>query len=713
MTARRFWKLLAGSAAAMLVLAIAAQLMNQRGVHARLCVVDGLPCQASWSPMSIEAQGRPSALPSALLTGELRVHASTALLRQTCDGLWTFGPGARIDIGSLTLGPVFEAAGACADVGLHQASGRLTGARLQQGPCLAGLDTASFVWRDALDLNVVARVAPEATAACAALLPPSAGNAAVKVIAFTGRYGLAFGAPSSPGSPAATPAVGGWLRQGLASMDTDQTLRVTLADGSAMLRLSSTPGAGPAPASPLLELSMDAEGSVIAALPPALRQTLARQHPLQLRWHLDHETGQVDVNGHAVQRMVAAPRAPGPIRLERQECEGAAAGPARTVFFVEAGDQGEALMPGQIDAVFTAVERAGAGAGAGALVSVFVHGWQHSAAPGDNYVCRYAELLTAVQTMESGAARASGRPARQVIGVYVGWPGRLYADELANSTTFWNRLQAADRLGAAGALLPRLIEGLARRLQAGEQDPRADRRSMFVVTGHSMGGRAVFHAVGDRLSGPPASAVPKPDLVLLVNPAFSAELYRDIHAQEAQCRTAGMPMLLFSSETDAVTRQVYPAGQAVTYDPAAPRPAPFPEHIYTAANFAEFVTHRLRMDVLQGEPPSWQGEQTILRGFQRVPAGSDELYRDNPVTVYRQPASGFARASDAWYRMALERVDPARADCPPGGSKVVEVDRRIIPDHGTIFTPPFMEYVVRTLNRSAQGSGAAPPIGRR
>jgi hypothetical protein len=276
-------------------------------------------------------------------------------------------------------------------------------------------------------------------------------------------------------------------------------------------------------------------------------------------------------------------------------------------------------------------------------------------------------------------------------------------------------LQTADRLGAEGALLRQLIQGLAQRVAASVREQRADRRSALIITGHSMGGRAVFHAVRDGLTMSPGAGqgAATPDLVLLVNPAFSAELYRGIHEQELQCRPIGVRILSFSSEADAVTRQVYPAGQSVTFDNAAKRAAPFPEHIYTAANFGAFVTHRLRMNLLQGDAPRPDGEQTILRGFQRVPAGSNELYADNPVTVYQQPQSGYPRAQDAWYRMQLDSIGPEPKDCAAGRSKVIEVDRRIVPDHGTIFTPPFMEYVVRALNRSALSPQGALPGTKR
>lgn len=447
---------------------------------------------------------------------------------------------------------------------------------------------------------------------------------------------------------------------------------------------------------------------MLAPLPKELKPPFFPALPLSIRWNLEHENGRVFVNDQPFERLAPSPRPPGPNAMNTGECGKAAA--VTSLHFVEAGDHGKALDPQQLQAVFRALDEANSGAGA--LVSLFVHGWQHSAAPGDSYACDFAKLISAVETMETHAARTAGRPPRTVLGVYVGWPGKLYESDLANSTTFWNRLQAADRLGNDGSVLQQLIPGLAQRVAARASDTRADRRSALVVTGHSMGGRAVFHALRNGLmhASDATQAVPKPDLVLLVNPAFSADLYRSIRREEMKrCEPIGVPLLSFSSEADIVTRNVYPAGQAVTYPRGVPQAAPFPEHIYTAANFKEFVTHHLHMNLTGDKLPPIDGEQSILRGFQRVPAGSpDELYRDDPATVYHQPPSGYPRVEDVWYTMKLEHLGTEAGTCPTSLSKVIKVDKRILPDHGRIFTPPFMEYVVRVLNRSARdGRGGA------
>jgi len=175
------------------------------------------------------------------------------------------------------------------------------------------------------------------------------------------------------------------------------------------------------------------------------------------------------------------------------------------------------------------------------------------------------------------------------------------------------------------------------------------------------------------LRSPASASRPGPDLVLLKNPAFSASQYRSVYEQTRECRPGTAPLLLFSSEADGVTRQQYPTGQAVTYPYETAQSAPFVEHIYTAGNFADFITHRLVLEFVSGEAPAPDGPQTILRGFERTPAGSRELYSDNPVLVYRQPSAGRPRSGDVWYRMRLVEVAsrPSACELTAGSAAVV------------------------------------------
>lgn len=692
---------------AMALLVAGLQWLNDSRVRDSVCGADRSSCSSDSPLLAFDVNRTGPALPTGGPVPVLRLHGSTALLRRTCGGNWTVAFGARVDLESLALGDSLTVAGGCADMGSQRSNAALLGVRVRQGDCVVQLEPVTLAWQDTLELHAQARVAPEAVQVCTAALGDRVTSAKLGPLVgwrltLDARYAIPNGTMPEPPRAAAASAPPSLLRQALSTVAMSHEMVLSAEAGRLTLALGSQPPTGPAPASAEMTLRIAAEGVLREHLPPELQTSMAASNDLRLRWTVDHETGVVFVQNHPEQRLPAAPRPPGPVALA-DECAG---GPTVPLHFVEAGERGEAVDASQSQAVFASVDAAQSRAGA--LVSVFVHGWQHSGAKGDSYVCDFAALLSAVDTMERTAASQSGRKPREVVGVYVGWPGRLYPSELANLTTFWNRLDAADRLGTDSGVLRALMLGLAQRITLPPRDPRPDRRSGLVVTGHSMGGRAVFQAVRDVFEAPALQGEPRlpaPDLVLMVNPAFSADQFRAAHSRAMQCQPLPAPILLFSSETDVVTRQVYPAGQAVSFDAVRQRSASFLEHVYTAANFDEFVTHRLTFELLAGAVPAIDGTQSILRGFERVPAGSDELLKDNPVTVFRQPSRGRPAPSDAWYRMRVVAINAALPACAVDRSRVMKVDQHILPDHGTIFTPPFMEFIIRSFNR---GGHAAP-----
>jgi hypothetical protein len=698
--------------------AAALQMVNTLGVRAELLrrcahILGDDRCEVGNGLASVELSMDASAIGRELRVGRPRLRATTSLVRSSCHGAWVVGLGGRGEVQDLDISTgalEFDAGRGCIDMRRAGTTGRFVDARLRTQDCVIHLAPLEFGAEGTVALRVGAAPDRATVDACRRLMPPAVAGSAAMTLA-DARIDLetsyAFetipdgAAPGEMGGGGTGAGAVGAVRRILASAPTSHRLTATL-DGSSMTVRVET---APAGESARISLTAQAERGLAGRFFPDAPAGLSDLQNLELQWVLDHGSGTVRVNGTEIRRFPAvATRPAGRVLVSSAECGSART--RRALYFVEAGDDGQALDASQLDGVFTALDTAVSRSGA--LVAVFVHGWHHSAAPGDSYVCGYSDVLASVEEMEVRAAALSGRAPREILGVYVGWPGALYPSELANSaTTFWNRLDAADRLGNPGALLSRLLGGLSQRLAGRSTGAAADRRSSLLVVGHSMGARAVFAALGGEAFGASAVGGPVPDLVLLVNPAFSASLYRTVSARTRECRPGTAPLLLFSSEADAVTRQLYPAGQTVTYPYGSAQPAPFLEHVYTAANFAAFVTHQLTLDVVAGAPPDPEGPQTILGGFGRVPSDSRELYDDNPVVVYRQPSAGRPRAGDAWYRMRLTGVGtPLQTPCDiaDGGGAVIAVDRDILPDHGRIFTPPFVEYVVRVLNRRAAAS---------
>ncbi len=187
-------------------------------------------------------------------------------------------------------------------------------------------------------------------------------------------------------------------------------------------------------------------------------------------------------------------------------------GPAGSAFVVlEFDDQGLLFDERGIDVLEAHLD---ALAGRNPVIIVFVHGWKHDAADGDAFLDRTHALI-------ADAARPADRP---ILAVYLAWRGLTRAGNWVwENSSFWGRQSAAGRI-AAGT--PREILG---RLKMFRAPPGQHPRATLLIVGHSFGALIVYTAIAQSLidaalAGDPV--VPSfGDLVLLINPAFSAISY--------------------------------------------------------------------------------------------------------------------------------------------------------------------------------------------
>lgn len=256
----------------------------------------------------------------------------------------------------------------------------------------------------------------------------------------------------------------------------------------------------------------------------------------------------------------------GKARLAEVEAHGVERHDEFALAFVEVDDQGELWDPRQADAAVALVEGAKAD---GALVVVFVHGWKHDARVCDENVACFREILRSLENQERLLADANLVRPRQIVGVYVGWRGLSVSAPLVKETTFWSRKATAGRVGSGDllSLFTRLEIARDALRQAGAA------RSRLVLIGHSFGGAVVFNALRgvfeERLTRADALDQPRVrgfgDLVLLVNPAFEAQLYASLHQlgqQTGPYADHQTPVLVtVSSESDAATRVAFPLGR--------------------------------------------------------------------------------------------------------------------------------------------------------
>jgi hypothetical protein len=219
------------------------------------------------------------------------------------------------------------------------------------------------------------------------------------------------------------------------------------------------------------------------------------------------------------------------------------------VAFVEFGEQGSYQDPTQLQNTLALIHDTPQ-----PLVITYVHGWQNNVESGD------------VQSFQSLLARLNRAPAIRnvgfhVVGVYLGWRGKLTPVPILKEISFGNRKATAERLASNYDCYDAIasISEEARRKGRGNQ--------YTVLLGHSFGGliveRSVAHAINAEIHGHADADRSMPaDLVIAVNPASDSVLARQMIAALYSRKTEGTRPLFVSitSTGDWATGSIFPIG---------------------------------------------------------------------------------------------------------------------------------------------------------
>ncbi len=140
-------------------------------------------------------------------------------------------------------------------------------------------------------------------------------------------------------------------------------------------------------------------------------------------------------------------------------------------------------------------------------VVVFVHGWNHNAAPNDSDLVKFRQTVGQI---------AKEHPKASIFPVYLAWRGRSLPWKL-NYATFWARKAAAERVGRGDFSV--VLQTLISRRQKWQSRSEV---SQLVVVGHSFGGAAVLSALLPQLASDLQGSdfARSPDLVVALNPAI-------------------------------------------------------------------------------------------------------------------------------------------------------------------------------------------------
>ncbi len=399
--------------------------------------------------------------------------------------------------------------------------------------------------------------------------------------------------------------------------------------------------------------------------------------------------------------------------------------------FVEVDDQGKPYIRDQIDTLFSRIEEEARYKDLS--IVVYVHGWKHNDTASDTNVQAFRGLLNQMAEMELRRA-PSYWPAREVVGIYVGWRGlSVDAGEVAEDLTFWSRMATAHRV-AEGSVREVLARAKALRDAIDEtswphhQDPRGTR---LVTIGHSFGGLIVYTALSqyflDRAVQTSMADYARSlgqdvltdarsrtkeiagygDLVVVVNPAIEAMRYEPIREVIEQRRGLGSfapdqnPVFVeVTSDADLATGIAFPAGRLVnTTFESFTSDAERKEAMSSLGHYQTFWTHKLEGPTPVADP------NTVLP----------------PIDVY-QECLAFAQFNAQWrpggylapgwqrqYRTKAMLTHLAQSNFDPNDPFwIVTTDQSMIRGHSDIEEPVFVDFIRQVYDDVVRLKEAVP-----
>ncbi|MDD5461709.1 MAG: esterase [Methylococcales bacterium] len=366
--------------------------------------------------------------------------------------------------------------------------------------------------------------------------------------------------------------------------------------------------------------------------------------------------------------------------------------------FVEVDDQGQlrdrAQMMALIDSLYqTAVNDS-------ILINVFVHGWHHNAAPGDSNIENFENSLARLSKVESDLSRTKHRPARKVVGVYVGWRGESVTVPVVNNLTFWERKNTAQKVGHLG--ITELLVDLEEIANV-KNSLSPPIKSRLVVIGHSFGGAVVYNATAQILASRfidsqagkayTGAANGFGDLVILLNPAFEALRYVPFYdLAQARCSyfdNQVPKLVILTSEADDATGLAFPAGRVFST-------------FFETHNVIERNECKRTLIVEEGESDrNAVGHYLPLISHTLTPVANDQAMKTanyvNMKNIWSTQISGGSTRFGLTVLTHLDKTEPRNPYLN------IRVDKELITGHNDVFGDRVMEFLRLLIMLSTGG----------
>jgi len=365
--------------------------------------------------------------------------------------------------------------------------------------------------------------------------------------------------------------------------------------------------------------------------------------------------------------------------------------------FIEFSDRGEMFDARQLDRALEEIAAAKRDAAARSsaartlrpVVAVFVHGWKNNASDSSGNVWGFRQVLAGLSLQYSPAP---------IVGVYIGWRGATVSAPFLEEFTFFDRHRRSQSVA-----VPQMPDAFRRVMQAAKGPTYEDRSTVSVLVGHSFGGAVLETALTQGLSDEVVTARQQQrpirwpaDLIVLLNEAQEAErsypfidtLVANVTARPPcaapgeERETLRPAVISISSTGDYATRAFFPAAQLLTrlfHRPSYHGPDPMGVGSATSLYFSTTAhTGALRSHLLgRADDPQ------ILDALKQCNPAVDTTLFDNTANIH-------------YY--IVER--PASKNRTPYW--VMHMPPSIVPDHSTIFTPVFRQFLVTLIAQALE-----------
>lgn len=328
--------------------------------------------------------------------------------------------------------------------------------------------------------------------------------------------------------------------------------------------------------------------------------------------------------------------------------------------FIEFGEQGSYQDTTQLQNAIDLIAKTNR-----PLVITYVHGWQNNAESGD--VDKFSKLLKRLNHAE--AIRKAGF---NVIGVYLGWRGKLTSIPILKELTFWDRKATAERIASNYDCYDAIA--------AISEAARKKSTQYTVLLGHSFGGliveRSVAHAINAEIHGHATADRSLPaDLILVVNPAADSILARQmISALYIRKTENSRPIFVSITSTgDSATGVAFPIGTGIAATTKIFNEVPAPGPAEAEESEREFYTHTPGHNQFLINHVTEKLPKTIESDGERALENNLKHNLEDDVFALDGPGDTF----ELWRLKPVGQVDVPYWN--------IKVDRSIIKNHGDLW----------------------------